>query len=188
MRKPVKFFAKVISCGVAVLMMDGVAHAQQSYEAVPNKAPLSIFKYPNVKPAADLEAHLTVTRGNNGRLSITGTVTNLGKSSCKSASVAELIMNLGYAPQYSYAKTGVSDILVSRSFNNLKAGASIQVNAVYQIPDFCGWASANVQGNAKRLFTLRVIKQDGSSYKPDEDSDIENNVAENIVFYRDSTH
>jgi hypothetical protein len=187
MMKPAKSIVTAISCGFALLMMNGTAHAGETYQAVPNKAPLSIYKYPNVKPAADLEANLSVARGDNGRLSITGTITNVGKSSCKTASVAELIMNLSYAPQYSYARTGVSDVLVSRSFNNLKAGASIQVNAVYQIPDFGDWASGSVQGNAKRLFTLRVIKQDGTSYKPDEDSDIENNVADEVVFYRDLT-
>ena len=74
------------------------------------------------------------------------------------------------------------------SYTHLKAGDSIVVNAVYQIPDFGGWASANLPGNAKRLFTLRVIKQDASSYKPDEDSNIENNVADDVVFYRDLTH
>jgi hypothetical protein len=188
MMKPSRFFATAISCGFAVLMMNGITHAQQSYEPVQNKAPLKIFKYPNVKLAADLEANLTLIKADNGRLNITGTVTNVGKSSCKTASVAELIMNLSYASQYSYAKTGVSDILASRSFNNLKAGDSIELNAVYQIPDFGGWASVNLPGNAKRLFTLRVIKQDASSYKPDEDSNIENNVADDVVFYRDLTH
>jgi len=185
--KPVKLFATVMSCGFALSAFYGEALAREMYEPVQNKAPLSVFKYPKAKPVADLKASLTITKSDNGRLSITGTVTNVGKSSCKSASVAELIMNLGYAPHYSYAKTGVSDILVSRSFNNLKAGASIQVNSVYQIPDFGGWAPTDAVGNAKRLFTLRVIKQDGTSYKPTEDSDIENNVTDEVVFYRDLT-
>jgi hypothetical protein len=188
MMNPSKIFALAIACGIVLLTFNWMAQAQVMYEPLQNKAPLSIYKYPRVKLGADLEANLTLIKADNGRLNITGTVTNVGKSSCKTASVAELIMNLGYAPQYSYAKTGVSDILVSRSFNNLKAGDSIVVNAVYQIPDFGGWASANLPGNAKRLFTLRVIKQDASSYKPDEDSNIENNVADDVVFYRDLTH
>lgn len=188
MMKSAKSLVSAILCVFALLTIDRSALARETYEPVQNKAPLKIFKYPKPKPAADLEASLTMIKGDNGRLNITGTVKNVGKSNIKTSSVAELIMNLSYAPQYSYARTGVSDILVSRSFNNLKAGASLQVNAVYQIPDFGGWASGTVEGNAKRLFTLRVIKQDGSSYKPDEDSNIENNIAEDMVSYRDLTH
>lgn len=186
--KPSRLLASVVPCGIALLMFNGAAQAQVMYEPLQNKAPLKIYQYPKVKLCADLTATLTVTKNDNGRLIINGTVTNTGKVHCKTASVAEVIMNLSYAPQYSYARTGVSDILASRSINDLKAGDSIQVSAVYQIPDFGGWASANVQGNAKRLFTLRVIKQDGAPYKPDEECDIENNVAEIVVFYRDSTH
>lgn len=180
-------FASVLPCGIALLTFNGAAQAQVMYEPLQNKAPLKIYQYPKVKLCSDLAATLTVTKSANGRVTVDGTVTNEGKAHCTTASVAELIMNLSYAPQYSYAKTGVSDILISRSFNDLKAGDSIQVHAVYQIPDFGGWDSATVQGNAKRLFTLRVIKQDGAPYKPDEDCDIENNVADTIVFYRDLT-
>ncbi|MGC8775552.1 MAG: hypothetical protein ACP5R6_09890 [Chlorobaculum sp.] len=184
---PPRLFASVVSCGIVLLMSNGAAQAQVMYEPLQNKAPLKIYQYPKVRLCADLTATLTVTKNDSGRITIDGTVTNTGKAPCKTASVAEVIMNLSYAPRYSYAKTGVSDILVSRSFNNLKAGDSIQVSAVYQIPDFGGWASADVRGNAKRLFTLRLIRQDGAPYKPDEECDIENNVAEAIVFYRDST-
>ena len=180
-------FASVLSCGIALLTFNGAAQAQVMYEPLQNKAPLKIYQYPKVRLCPDLTAALTVTKSGNGRLTIDGTVTNTGKAHCKTASVAELIMNLSYAPQYSYAKTGVSDILVSRSFNDLKAGDSIQIKAVYQIPDFGGWASTALQGNAKRLFTLRVIRQDGAPWKPDEECDIENNVAQTTVFYRDLT-
>lgn len=183
-----RLFASVLSCGIALFTFNGAAQARLMYEPLQNKAPLKIYQYPKVKLCADLIANLTVTKSDTGRVTITGTVTNAGKAHCKTASVAELIMNLSYAPQYSYAKTGVSDILISRSFNDLKAGDSIQVNAVYQIPDFGGWSSATVQGNAKRLFTLRVIRQDGAPYRPDEDCDIENNVADAVVFYQDMTH
>ncbi|NTW54564.1 MAG: hypothetical protein HGB15_07365 [Chlorobaculum sp.] len=50
-------------------------------------------------------------------------------------------MTFIYAPQCSYAKTSMSEMFISRSFNNLKAVDSIEVNAVYQIPNFGGWVS-----------------------------------------------
>ncbi|AOS84037.1 hypothetical protein BIU88_07725 [Chlorobaculum limnaeum] len=186
--KSSRLFVLALSCGIAFLPFNDAAQARVMYEPIQNKAPLKIYQYPKVKLCPDLSATLTVTKSDQGRVTIDGTVTNTGKARSKTASVAEVIMNLSYAPQYSYAKTGVSDILVSRSFNDLKAGDSIQVRAVYQIPDFGGWTSATVQGNAKRLFTLRVIRQDSAPYKPDEECDIENNVAEIIVFYRDLNH
>jgi hypothetical protein len=94
-------------------------------------------------------------------------------------------MNLSYPPQYSYAKTGVSDILLTTPFTKVKAGASFPVNCTFQIPKFNGWVAGSVQGNAKRLFTLRVLKKDMSPFKGGEDCNPENNSKYIELDYRE---
>lgn len=143
---------------------------------------------PQLTLCPDPKVSLNLVKSGNGMVTINGTVTNVGKGDYNIASVAQLIMNLSYAPQYSYAMTGVSDILATKPFTTLKAGASFTVNATYQIPDFGGWAMARGQGNANRLFTLRVVKQDMSPYKPGEDCNAGNNSASAAVAYRDTKH
>lgn len=184
--KPSKRLAASLVCGIALLLAHE-ANARLAADPAASKTPVNLFRYPPVKPCPDLKADLALMKGESGMVTITGTVTNVGKEDYTLDSVAEVIMNLAYAPQYSYAMTGVSDILVTRSFTGLKAGASISVRAAYQIPDFGGWASAGTD-NAKRLFTLRIIKKDMSPYKPGEDCNAENNVLGKTVDYRDLKH
>jgi hypothetical protein len=143
-----------------------------------------------VKPmlCPDLRVNLTLVKGQNGLVTMLGTVTNIGKGDFNIASEAQVIMNLSYPPQYSYAMSGVSDVLITMNFTNLKAGASFPLRGTFQIPDFGGWDTASVQGNAKRLFTLRVIKQDMSTYKPGEDCNPENNSKSVELMYRENKH
>jgi hypothetical protein len=173
--------SKLLLCGFFLLMVQEPAHA----------AP-DIFQkglqIQNVRLCADLQAALTVSKGPNGLVTISGTVTNIGKGSFNTASVAELIMNLAYAPKYSYMMSGVSDILFSKQFTSLKSGESFPVNVSYQIPDFGGWNPASAATNAIRHFTLRVIKQDGSPYKTGEDCNTANNSASGDVTYLDVKH
>ncbi|HHE32913.1 MAG TPA: hypothetical protein ENL07_09925 [Chlorobaculum parvum] len=178
-----QFLVTLVLCCTSLLLAN-VAKARLEADPAASKTPVKIFKYPLVKACADVEADLTLVQGKNGIVTITGTVTNVGKQDYMIDSVAEVIMNLSYAPQYSYAMTGVSKALVSKAFGMLKAGASIDINARYQIPDFISWASAGMKGNARRLFTLRVIKRDMSSYKAGEDCNAENNVIAKMVNYR----
>lgn len=182
--KPSKLLAMFLLCGSVLLM------AQESVTAEPLSPnfPPKIYQTPDFKLCADLKASLTLTKGPYGMVTVFGTVTNVGKGSCNMPSVAEVIMNLAYAPKYSYAMSGVSVVLATKPFTALSAGASFKVNSSYQIPDFGGWATDNVQGNALRLFTLRVIKQDGSPYKTGEDCDPANNAASFELAYRDLKH
>jgi hypothetical protein len=183
--KPVTFLIPGI---FLLLLAQGAVHADVTAKPVAKETPLQVQKIPNLKLCPDLRASLILIKGGNGLVTIRGTVTNIGKGDYNMASVAEVIMNLSYAPQYSYAKTGVSDILVTKPFTTLKPGATFPVNTTFQIPDFGGWASGSVQGNAKRLFTLRVVKQNMSPYKSNEDCNPGNNNTSTVVAYRDTKH
>ena len=179
--KAAKPFTMLALCGFLALTAFQSALAQD-----PAKSPdqFSVKPTPHFKLCPDLKANLTLSKGSNGMVKINGTVTNVGKGNYVIASVAEVIMNLAYAPQYSYNMTGVSEILSSKSFTTLKPGASFTVNANFKIPDFGGWAS----GNAKRLFTLRVIKQNMSPYQAGEDCNPDNNSTSVEAAYRDTSH
>ena len=141
-----------------------------------------------LKLCPDLKVSFTLVKGSNGLVTMQGTVTNVGKGDYDIMSKAEVIMNLSYAPQYSYAMSGVSDVLISTPFTKLKAGASFPVNGTYQIPNFTGWAAGTVEANAKRLFTLRVIKQDMSTYKPGEECNPGDNFKSAELAYHETKH
>ena len=183
--KPSKSLTMLLLCGFILLMAHKAAYVNVTPEPLAKKNSPTVYHIPDLKLCPNLKANLTLSKGANGMVTIFGTVTNVGQGSFNVASVAEVIMNLAFAPQYSYAKTGVSDILVTKPFTALKVGASFTVNTSYQIPDFGGWAPESVQGNARRLFTLRVIKQDGSIYNSGEECDPGNNVASKELAYRD---
>ena len=174
-------FAMFPLCGFLCL-----AAVQSAIAQNPIKSPdqYTVKPIPGFKLCPDLRANLTLSQSSNGMIKLNGTITNIGKGNYDGASVAEVIMNLAYAPQYSYNMTGVSDILVTKPFTTLKPGASISINTNFKIPDFGGWASIN----AKRLFTLRAVKQDMSPYQPGEDCNPDNNSAGVVAAYRDTKH
>lgn len=187
--KPSKLFRTLFMlCAIVLLMAHEAVYAEVVPAPTTTTPRLTVEKIPVYKLCADLKATLTLTKSSNGLVTISGTVTNVGVGNYNIASVAEVIMNLAYAPKYSYNMTGVSDVLTTKSFTALKRGASFTVNSSYQIPDFDSWVSGNVQGNAKRLFTLRVIRQDMSPYKSGEDCNPENNSVSKEVAYRDLKH
>ncbi|NTV99091.1 MAG: hypothetical protein HGA70_08005 [Chlorobiaceae bacterium] len=175
------FFTSIFLCAFILLTANEAVHAN------PNILQKDV-QIINVKLCADLKANLVLTKGAYGQVTIFGTVTNVGKGSYNMPSVAEVIMNLAYAPKFSYTMSGVSDVLASKPFTALKAGESFTVNASYQIPDFGGWNPAAAAPNARRLFTLRVIKQDGSPYKSGEECDPGNNTAAFELSYFDLKH
>ena len=179
--KQSRLFLSIFFSGLFLLISPGPINA------APNILQNTVLNN-NVKLCADLKASLTVSKGANGLVTISGTVTNVGKGNFNTSSIAELIMNLAYAPKYSYMMSGVSDVLVSKPFTVLKAGESFAVNTSYQIPDFGGWSPAAAAPNAIRLFTLRVIRQDGSPYKSGEDCNTGNNIASCEVSYLDVKH
>lgn len=179
-------------CVAILLASQGIVQAQPTLKTPSGQIqPLSNIQVnvpPKLKLCPDLKVSLSMVKGSNGLVTLQGTVTNVGKGDYDIMSKAEVIMNLSYAPQYSYAMTGVSDILISRPFTKLKAGASFPVIGTYQIPNFNGWASGSVQANAKRLFTLRVVKQDMSTYKPGEDCNPGDNSKSTELAYRELKH
>ncbi len=54
-------------------------------------------------------------------------MTNVGNRDYATASEAQVIMHLAYPPLYSYAKTGVSEFLLTKPFNTRAKGASFKV-------------------------------------------------------------
>ncbi|MHC1698671.1 MAG: hypothetical protein AB9919_11545 [Geobacteraceae bacterium] len=143
---------------------------------------------PKLKLCPDLKVSFTLLKGRTGLVTMRGMVTNVGKGEYTIVSEAQVIMNLGYPPQFSYAMTGVSEVLITLPVTKLSAGASVPVNGTYQIPNFNGWATANIPGNAKRLFTLRVIKKDMSPYKPGEDCNPADNSKAVDLMYQELKH
>ncbi|NTU97091.1 MAG: hypothetical protein HGA62_04655 [Chlorobiaceae bacterium] len=179
--KPSKHVTSIFLCAFILLTTNNAVHAS------PNILQKDV-QIINVKLCADIKASLVLTRGAYGQVTVFGTVTNAGKGSYNIPSVAEVIMNLAYAPKFSYTMSGVSAILASKPFTALKAGESFKINASYQIPDFGGWNPAGAAPNARRLFTLRVIKQDGSPYTSGEECDPGNNTAAFELSYFDLKH
>lgn len=175
-------------CGLILFMSHEALYAEGSSARTATMPNLTVEKIPAYKLCPDLKASIILAKSSSGLVTITGRVTNVGVGDYNMASLAEVVMNLAYAPRYSYNKTGVSDILLSKSFTALKRGASLTVSTSYQIPDFGGWAIGGLHGNAKRLFTLRIIKQDMASYTSGEDCHPENNSVSEEVIYRELKH
>jgi len=179
-------------CVAILLASQGAVQAQLMAKPpsgqMQSPSSIQVLEASKLKLCPDLKVSFTLVKGSNGLVTMQGTVTNVGKGDYDIMSMAQVIMNLSYAPQYSYAMSGVSDVLINTPFTKLKAGASFPVNGTYQIPNFNGWASGTVQVNAKRLFTLRVIKQDMSTYKPGEDCNPGDNFKSAELAYHETKH
>ena len=189
--RPSKLLRLSILCSLSMLMAHEAASATEMKPLPATSAQIKVPKTRDLRlNCPDLKASITLTQADNGEVTIQGTVTNVGSQKYHMASVAEVIMNLAYAPQYSYVKTGISDALASKTFTNLNAGASFTIKTSYTIPGFGGWAPtfSPSQVNARRLFTLRAIKQNMATYSPIEDCNPENNDASMAVDYLDLNH
>ncbi|MRR57448.1 MAG: hypothetical protein EG824_04455 [Deltaproteobacteria bacterium] len=169
-----------------LLVSQGVGQAEVAVKPPSHQMQLQQnIQVHDLKLCPDLKVNLTVVKGSSGLVTVNGTVTNVGGGKFETVSEAQVIMNLSYSPQYSYAKTGVSDILLNKPVTKVKPGASIPINCTFQIPNFNGWVAGGVQGNAKRLFTLRVIKQDMSTFTSDEDCNPADNTKSIELAYRE---
>ena len=181
--------SSMVMCVAILLVFLGVGQAQVTAKPPSGATQLQqnfqVQKIPQLKFCPDLKISLTVVKGSSGLVTLQGMVTNVGKGDYDIVSTAQLIMNLSYPPQYSYAMTGVSDILLTKPFSKVSKGTSFPISRTFQIPNFNGWVSGNVQGNAKRLFTLRVIKQDMSPIKPGEDCNPADNSMSVELAYRE---
>ena len=146
------------------------------------KIPMEPAVIPALKLCPDLKVSLSISKTDSGVVTLSGTITNVGDKNYAIPSKAEYIMNLSYPPK-TYAQVGVSDILLTKDFSDLKKGASLPVNFTYQVPDFDGWVDGIMSPPAKRLFTLRVVKKDMSPFGPCEDKNSGNNSASVEVGY-----
>ena len=181
--------SSMVMCVAILLVFLGVGQAQVTAKPPSGATQLQqnfqVQKIPQLKLCPDLKVSLTVVKGSSGLVTLQGMVTNVGKGDYDIVSTAQLIMNLSYPPQYSYAMTGVSDILLTKPFSKVSKGTSFPISRTFQIPNFDGWVAGSVQGNAKRLFTLRVIKQDMSPIKPGEDCNPADNSMSVELAYRE---
>lgn len=149
------------------------------------KEPVSVT--PNLKLCPDLKVSLNVAKNSSGLVTLNGTITNIGNKDYDIPSEAHYFMNLSYPPK-TYNQVGVSEQLCTKAFTQLKKGASFPINCTYQIPNFDGWVQDIITPPAKRLFTLRVVKKDMSSFTTGEDCDPINNSMGVEVGYKEKHH
>lgn len=132
----------------------------------------------------DLSVNVTAVKSGNGLVTLNGTISNKGGLDFNVPAEAQYFMNLSYPPK-TYAQVGVSEKLCTKPFTELKKGAAIDFKCTYQIPDFEKWVDEMVVGNAKRLFTLRIVKADMSPFSPGEECKEKNNSKSIEVSYQE---
>ena len=146
----------------------------------------SNLKLSNTQLCPDLMVKMKLITNNIGLVKLEGSIINIGKGDFAAPSLAQYWMNLRYPPK-SYAQCGVSVKLAEKAFTKLKKGESIPFYFNYQIPGFGGWGSSTgmvkTMRQAKRLFSLRVLKKDGSVYKPYEECNPGNNSIKEELSY-----
>jgi hypothetical protein len=155
--------------------------------AEPEKQRQTRMKKPEAAPEAslcpDISVKLKVVKGDNGLVTLNGTISNKGGSDFNIPSEAQIFMNLSDPPK-TYAQMGVSEKLCTKAFTQLKKETAIDFKCDYQIPDFEKWLDDMVVGNPKRLFTLRVVKADMSPFAPGEECKEKNNSKSVEVTYQ----
>jgi len=90
----------------------------------------------------------------------------------------QYVMNASYPPK-TYSQVGISEELCTQSFQGLTPGQIVTVNCSYRIPDFAAWIPDRPPPlptrppaqptDAKRLFTLRVVRTDMAPFTPAQD-------------------
>jgi hypothetical protein len=156
----------------------GVSHAEMPLKPSANQMQIQ-KKEPFSAPAAlkgcpDLKVSLNVVKSGSGLVTISGTVSNVGSADYDLPSEAQVFMNLSYPPK-SYNQVGISEQLCTKAFTSVKKGTSFAINCSFQIPAFDSWTAGSPPGNAKRLFTLRVIKINMAPFTAGEDCSPNNN-------------
>jgi len=156
----------------------GVSHAEVPQKPSANQMQIQKkepFSAPaTIKGCPDLKVSLNVVKSGSGLVTLSGTVANVGSADYDLSSEAQVFMNLSYPPK-TYNQVGVSEQLCTKAFTSVKKGASFPVNCSFQIPAFASWAAEAPPGNAKRLFTLRVVKRNMAPFTAAEDCNPDNN-------------
>lgn len=141
----------------------------------------------SIKACPDLQVGLKISKNSTGTVTLRGSVSNVGLAAFDTPSTAEIYMNLSYPPK-TYNQVGVSEKVCSIEFTTLAKDDSIVVHCSFNIADFGGWESTGKPGNAKRLFSLRAVKESTEPYEPLEDCHPENNSKQIEVGYQDTQH
>lgn len=165
----------------------GAGHSEMK-PMEPKKQRQMQLQKPEASPEAslcpDLSVKLKIVKSDNGLVTLNGTIANKGGLDFNVPAEAQYFMNLSYPPK-THAQVGVSEKLCTKPFTELKKGATIDFKCTYQIPDFEKWIDEMVVGNAKRLFTLRVVKADMSPFAPGEECKEKNNSKSVDVSYQE---
>lgn len=139
---------------------------------------------------------LIATKGGMGTVRLRGTITNNGLSALGVPLQAEYFMNVSYPPK-TYNQVGISEQLCTRSLEGLAIGQVVTVDCSYRIPDFGEWMPDRPPHlptrppaqptDAKRLFTLRVVRTDMAPFTPVQDCNPADTQASVELPYRTAT-
>jgi hypothetical protein len=136
---------------------------------------------------------LTATKERMGIVRLRGTVTNDGLSALDVPLQVMYVMNVSYPPK-TYNQVGISEQLCTRSLDGLAIGHVVTVDCSYQIPDFAEWIPDRPAHlptrppaqptDAKRLFTLAVVRTDMAPFTPVQDCNPADTQASVELSYR----
>jgi hypothetical protein len=181
----------VIACsGLAAepLQRGGIT---EKIEPVPRaQMPVPIAQPP---VCANPSVTLAYTTLENGTVRLTGTVANRGALALNVPVEVQYVMNVSYPPK-TYSQVGISEQLCTQSFQGLAPGQILKVDCSYRIPDFANWIQdrpphlptrpAAQPTDAKRLFTLRVVRSDMAPFTSSQDCNAADNQTSVELSYR----
>ena len=138
---------------------------------------------PRPKPCPDLKVALTISKDPSGRVTLNGTVQNIGGADYDIPSEVRCYVTEsfipGSSPQYSYYS-----VIYSRPFRKVARGGVFRVRVDDQLPDFKAWAKEATKTDVIRGYSLTVAKQDGSTFTSGEDCNTGNNSSSVTVYYK----
>ncbi len=184
---------RIPACFIIILFVaffissQSVSHADLKSVTPSNQRQIQKKGTLSLKLCPDLKVSLNVFKSSSGLVTLRCTVSNVGSGDYSILSEAQIFMNLSYPPK-TYNQVGVSEQVCTRIFSTVNKGASFPVNCTFQIPNFDGWGTGIMPGNAKRLFTLRVVKKNMSPFKTGEDCNPNNNSKGVEVKYQEKQH
>jgi hypothetical protein len=136
---------------------------------------------------------LTATKGRSGIVRLQGSVTNGGSLALELPLQLRYVMNVSYPPK-TYNQVGISEELCTQSLGGLAVGQVVSFDCSYRIPDFADWVPERPPqtpmrptarpGDAKRLFTLGVVRADMAPFSEAQDCNPDDTEAFVEVLYR----
>jgi hypothetical protein len=142
---------------------------------------------------ADPRVTLSATKERMGIVRLRGTVTNGGSLALEVPLQVMYVMNVSYPPK-TYNQVGISEQLCTQPLGGLAIGQVVTVDCSYRIPDFAEWSPDRPPHwptrppaqptDAKRLFTLGVVRADMAPFTPTQDCNPADTQAFVEIWYR----